>query len=181
MPAVHDPSLTAPAPEAAPTPAAPAAPPPQAAPAATPGVDPAAVMATAPPRKRRRIGLIIGLSVGIPVGVILILVIGGALLSYFMVGAAEEEMYGSVMEAEQQMTASMELIVLQSGAETYRLQSPTACPTYGDLVTNGLVTPDISGTDPWGWPYVIDCSSGIVSTYSVGPDGTAGTFDDIRM
>ena len=182
MPAINEPPPSAPvpaAPAAEPAPVAPA--PATPAPSPTPGVDPAAVMTAQPPRKRRRIGLIIGLSVGIPVGVILLLVIGGAILGAVAYGEAEEAaMYGMV-EAEQQMTASMELIVLQTAAETYRLQSPGACPTYGDLVTSGHVTPDINGSDPWGWPYVIDCSAGVVSTYSVGPDGTAGTLDDIRM
>ena len=137
-------------------------------------------MAAKPPKKRRRIGLIIGLSVGIPVGVILLLVLGGGLLSYLMVGAAEEEMYGDMMEAEQQINASMGVITLQSAVEIYRIQNPNTCPTYTDLVMTGAVTPDTSSIDPWGNPYVIDCSTGVPAVYSVGPDGSAGTFDDIR-
>jgi len=140
-------------------------------------VDAAAVMR--PPKKRRRIGLIIGLSVGIPVGVILLILIAGAIFGVMFAREAEQQMY-TASQAEQQMTASMEVIVLQGAAETYRLQSPGVCPTYGDLVASGHVTPDINGNDPWGWPYVIDCSTGTASAYSVGPDGTAGTYDDIR-
>ena len=133
-------------------------------------------MTAQPPRKRRRIGLIIGLSVGIPVGVILLLVIGGAILGAVAYGDAEAEMY----EFENQMNASVGVMNLQVAVEVYRIQYPTGCPTYGDLVASGAATPDVSSTDPWGYPYVIDCSSGVPTVFSVGPDGMAGTFDDIR-
>jgi hypothetical protein len=118
------------------------------------------------------------LSVGIPVGVLLLLAIGGAILGAVAYGEAESEMY-ALAEAEQQMTATADLIMLRSAVEAYRLQQPTACPTFGDLVAAGVLTPDTNPNDPWGWPYVIDCSSGYPNIYSVGPDGTAGTYDDI--
>jgi len=134
---------------------------------------------TAKRPRKRRIGLIIGLSVGIPVGLILVLAIGGVILSMVAYDEAGSEMY-ALDEAEKQMTVSMDLIVLKSAVETYRMQQPGACPAYSDLVMAGFVTPDTNAADPWGWPYVIDCSTGVANVYSVGPDGTVGTFDDIR-
>jgi hypothetical protein len=170
---------TAPMPRATPTPVPG---PPVVSPPTAPGprVDPAAVMTpAATPRKRRRLGLIIGLSVGIPVGVVALLVIVGAALSAFMLRAADDEM-AAMVGVEQQMQISVDLGLLETSAEVYRMQNPGACPSHADLVGAGIVSPENSAVDPWGRPYVVDCSSGAPNAYSVGPDGLAGTLDDVN-
>jgi hypothetical protein len=157
------------------------------APAISGAVDSAAVMTKQPPRKRRRIGLIIGLSVGIPVGVILILVIVGAVFGMMVAREAEEELYSmaeaemqSLSETERQMTVAMDLMMLKASAEAYRIQFPGTCPAPAQLIGAGYLTADTKTADPWGYQYVIACPGAAVDAYSVGPDGLAGTADDIH-
>jgi hypothetical protein len=148
-------------------------------PAAAPGVDPVAVMQEAKPRKRRRIGLIIGLSVGIPVGVLLILIVGGAVFGMFMYREAESEMM-AMAQAEQQMIVAVDLAMLETAVEVYRLQRPGACPSIAELQAAEYLTADNNTFDPWGSQYVIACPGGAIDAYSLGPDGLAGTLDDIH-
>lgn len=53
------------------------------------------------------------------------------------------------------------------------------CPTIGDLKKAKLLAPDARERDPWGHTYRVHCGVGLYFVFSVGPDGAAGTSDDI--
>jgi hypothetical protein len=52
------------------------------------------------------------------------------------------------------------------------------CPTVASLVKDKRITGD--GKDPWGNAYTIDCGEEELTVTSNGPDGKAGSADDIR-
>lgn len=58
------------------------------------------------------------------------------------------------------------------------------CPKVADLAE--YMDDDERGDDPWGHPYVIQCAPSLpagargIAVSSIGPDGRAGTADDVR-
>jgi hypothetical protein len=64
-----------------------------------------------------------------------------------------------------------------------RVERGSACPSVEDIAAaNELFRGQLfnSGSDPWGQPYKMECSSSaFIRVWSAGPDKTFGTHDDI--
>ena len=68
---------------------------------------------------------------------------------------------------------------LRDAVTLYLVQSPGgACPSVADLVASRVIEGSRS-TDPWGNAFVVTCEGDAIRVASAGPDGTAGTPDDI--
>ncbi|MCC6216067.1 MAG: hypothetical protein IT376_14470 [Polyangiaceae bacterium] len=65
-------------------------------------------------------------------------------------------------------------------ASTWRAEHPGECPTLGVLERDGALPKGARAHDPWGGRFRVACSSSGVSVISAGPDGKAGTGDDLR-
>lgn len=70
--------------------------------------------------------------------------------------------------------------VIRGAAEMYQAQNPGTCPTIDVLTEERILNGQTQTEDPWSHPYVIDCEGADVTVSSWGPDGNAGTEDDIR-
>jgi general secretion pathway protein G len=58
---------------------------------------------------------------------------------------------------------------------------PGECPTVSKLVEDKEIDPSSSTQDPWGQPFTIVCTDDDATVSSPGPDGKAGTKDDISV
>jgi hypothetical protein len=67
---------------------------------------------------------------------------------------------------------------LRLGAALWQ-DSRNTCPTPGDIVKAGLLSPHLQARDAWGTPYQISCEKKAPTVRSAGPDLTFGTADDI--
>jgi len=70
---------------------------------------------------------------------------------------------------------------LRTAGLMFRVDNPGKCPTFEDLAEAGLLySREKLAADLWGNPYVIECAGeeDVVVT-SLGPDGEAGTPDDV--
>jgi len=79
-------------------------------------------------------------------------------------------------------TAKTDTKTLVQVVDTFKLNHPGAgaeCPTTADLKAERALEPDQNTNDPWGRPYRIVCSGDLYGVMSSGPDGTAGTEDDV--
>ena len=129
--------------------------------------------------------IIIVLIIVVPV----VLVIGGALLvfvgGFFAYRTQSEAVLGDMETADARNQATL----ISIAAENLRASRGT-CPTVIQLEQEGLISSG-TGTDPWGTPYTLRCESqagdpsdplagaGAVHVSSPGPDGVAGTADDV--
>lgn len=69
---------------------------------------------------------------------------------------------------------------IQAAADLWRVDHADDCPTAAQLEADGELSPSSTIDDPWGMPYVIDCTSSTTSVRSFGPDRTDGTADDVE-
>jgi general secretion pathway protein G len=70
---------------------------------------------------------------------------------------------------------------LRGAVKTYwMVHESTACPSFEEMVSAGVLDEASSRTDPWGKPWHIECTDTAVTVLSDGPDRTPGTADDIR-
>ena len=112
-----------------------------------------------PPRK----GLGAGAIVGIVLAAVLVPLVAIVAVVATGVSAAER--------TRKRATAHVELLAIQSEAETYRFLNASKCPSLSDLYSSYRF-------DPWGNPYSISCTGGRIIVTSAGPDGKLGTSDD---
>ena len=72
-------------------------------------------------------------------------------------------------------------MTMQSAATLYVSADPSAdCPSVDDLVEAGQLNRSARTTDPWNNAFQIECEEDEIIVISPGPDGQAGTDDDIR-
>ncbi len=57
----------------------------------------------------------------------------------------------------------------------------TTCPTVSQLIQEKHLDPGQNNTDPWGQPYILQCTDDEVFVMSNGPDKKKGSKDDIRI
>jgi general secretion pathway protein G len=57
----------------------------------------------------------------------------------------------------------------------------TTCPTISQLIQEKHLDPGQNNNDPWGQPYILQCTDDEVIVISGGPDKKKGTKDDIRV
>ena len=72
-------------------------------------------------------------------------------------------------------------VIRQATQSWLASNNETNCPTISQLVQDKQLDPGANTNDPWGQPYVINCSDGDVAVSSTGPDKKKGTKDDIRV
>jgi prepilin-type N-terminal cleavage/methylation domain-containing protein len=83
----------------------------------------------------------------------------------------------AVFRSNEQITQA-DLRVVRGAAQRWILENPSAgCPTFEQL---GL-DPGARQVDAWDNPFEIDCDETGPVVWSRGPDGEAGTEDDIRV
>jgi general secretion pathway protein G len=72
--------------------------------------------------------------------------------------------------------------VIRTAIQNWQATSnETSCPTISQLVQEKQLDPGQNNNDPWGQPYVLQCTEDEVIVTSAGPDKKAGTRDDIRV
>jgi general secretion pathway protein G len=76
--------------------------------------------------------------------------------------------------------AQTDAATIRSAVEVFQAETPGTCPSVEELIERRILNARTQTDDPWSHPYVIDCESADVSVSSLGPDGNAGTEDDIR-
>ncbi|MCP5065215.1 MAG: hypothetical protein GY946_01500, partial [bacterium] len=64
--------------------------------------------------------------------------------------------------------------------KTEDVEGGDGCPTLSQLQHERFLSREASTEDPWGNRFRIKCSEQ-VSVRSAGPDGKAGTSDDVRI
>lgn len=79
-------------------------------------------------------------------------------------------------------TAETNARVVRQAVKTWWLDRETStCPSFDELVSTGNLDRGSARADPWGSPWLIQCTdSHDVSVTSLGPDKLAGTADDIH-
>lgn len=68
---------------------------------------------------------------------------------------------------------------VRGAALLWRAQNPEGCPTLTDLAKEKLLDGSGRPKDPWKRDYVVRCDPGEVRVGSLGPDGEAGSDDDL--
>lgn len=92
---------------------------------------------------------------------------------------AQERRFQGRVAVKVALTAAGEL---RRAAEWWREQHRSdACVTVDRLKRDGAIDPASRIEDPWGAPFQIVCHDGGIVVASRGPDGVAGTADDIRV
>ncbi|HEY6559786.1 MAG TPA: type II secretion system protein [Polyangiaceae bacterium] len=72
--------------------------------------------------------------------------------------------------------------VIRTAIQNWQATSnESTCPTISQLVQEKQLDPGQNNNDPWGQPFVLQCSDDEVIVSSAGPDKKAGTKDDIRV
>jgi general secretion pathway protein G len=72
--------------------------------------------------------------------------------------------------------------VIRGAIQTWQATSnESACPTISQLVQEKQLDPGQNNNDPWGQPYLLQCTEDEISVISGGPDKKNGTKDDIRI
>jgi type II secretory pathway pseudopilin PulG len=70
----------------------------------------------------------------------------------------------------------------RQGAKTVLMRDgPATCPTFDDLVRDGMLDEDSPAHDSWGNPWRITCDESRIVVETDGPDRVRGTPDDIRV
>jgi general secretion pathway protein G len=87
-----------------------------------------------------------------------------------------------------ELRSQKELLALRTGLEWFRAHCKRY-PTDAEGLRALVRDPGAPGwhgyyinqlpPDPWGHPYVYSCTNGVVRLFGAGPDGRAGTADDI--
>jgi len=77
-------------------------------------------------------------------------------------------------------TARFQAALLRQVAYRERF-APASCPSPQRLVDIGQRDRTRSAFDPWGRPFLLDCSDDEIVVTSLGPDGKRGTEDDVRV
>lgn len=67
---------------------------------------------------------------------------------------------------------------IRSAVELY-LTSSTSCPSVEDLVRERILNSSTKTKDAWDHDFVIECNGNDITVSSNGPDGQAGSEDDI--
>lgn len=68
---------------------------------------------------------------------------------------------------------------IEHAVQLWQQDHPTGCPTVERLVADNVLNGHARTKDPWENDYSITCESGDVTVRSNGPDGRAGSDDDI--
>ena len=76
-------------------------------------------------------------------------------------------------------TAEQEVSSIRSAIQIYQNDHPDQCPTVEQMRTDGQLDRNAASNDPWGHPFTINCDGETISVVSAGPDGRAGTQDDV--
>ena len=78
--------------------------------------------------------------------------------------------------------ARIDIRVIRQAASAWQLgRSRGNCPSLDDLVQERFLDEGVPRLDPWNRPYLIECDGPDVTVTSAGPDGAAGTADDVRV
>lgn len=119
-------------------------------------------------RERRELGFTL-------VEILMVLVLLGLIAT-----AITASLMKRTREAQRRL-AKLKVNDLYATAEQFRVGSGGECPLVETLVKQKLI--DASPLDPWNHPLVLECpgthSDGLAEVTSWGPDGRAGTEDDI--
>ncbi|HMJ11428.1 MAG TPA: type II secretion system protein GspG, partial [Polyangiaceae bacterium] len=79
-------------------------------------------------------------------------------------------------------TAKTGARVIRTAVQNWQATSnENTCPTISQLIQEKQLDPGQNNNDPWGQPYVLQCTEEEVIVISAGPDKKAGTKDDIRV
>ncbi len=82
----------------------------------------------------------------------------------------------------QKTTAETGARVIRQAVQSWQAtNNEVACPTVSQLVQEKQLDPGANTNDPWGTPYVLNCSEDDVTVISAGPDKKKGTKDDLRV
>lgn len=84
---------------------------------------------------------------------------------------------GCVLDSKQ-LQAERELALLETAMRAHMVTN-RHCPTLAALHREGRISDTLSGEDPWGTPYRLDCPNGAVLVSSAGRDGVFNTQDDL--
>ena len=76
-------------------------------------------------------------------------------------------------------TAEQEVSRIRSAIQIYQNDHPDQCPSVDQMRTDGQLDRNASANDPWGHPFTINCDGENINVVSMGPDGRAGSQDDI--
>jgi general secretion pathway protein G len=76
-------------------------------------------------------------------------------------------------------TTKTNAMQLRSLAQQYYTEHRDSCPTVQGLISAGEMDTRSKTTDEWGKPFNIVCNGEELDVTSSGPDGQAGTGDDI--
>ncbi len=76
-------------------------------------------------------------------------------------------------------TTEQGIDLLRSSVRLYKNDHPGQCPTTEQLQAEGFLDRSRATTDGWGRPFHVECNGDDVVVRSDGPDGRAGTEDDI--
>ncbi|MBL8683657.1 MAG: type II secretion system protein GspG [Myxococcales bacterium] len=68
---------------------------------------------------------------------------------------------------------------IRSIAQMYYNEHREACPTIQSLISAGEMDTRTKTNDPWGKPFSVVCNGDELDVTSNGPDGQAGSADDI--
>ena len=84
-----------------------------------------------------------------------------------------------MVEARKKQTAS-DAQAVYSAVQMYVTENPGGeCPSTDDLVSGGFLDRSKRLTDAWDRPFQITCEGDNIVVASAGPDGNAGSEDDI--
>jgi general secretion pathway protein G len=72
-------------------------------------------------------------------------------------------------------------VIRQAAQQWQAANSESTCPTMSQLVQEKHLDPGQNTNDPWGQPFVLNCSDEDVTVGSNGPDKKKGTKDDISV
>ncbi|MBX3233766.1 MAG: type II secretion system protein GspG [Labilithrix sp.] len=112
--------------------------------------------------------------VGTKVGIAILIGFVGWMFAMGTVGARAES------QAMKPRQAKYDCLALHPVAEKWVVDHAGECPTVARLRAEREISPGSKITDPWGHEYEIECGeSDEVVVRSFGPDGRAGTHDDI--
>lgn len=76
-------------------------------------------------------------------------------------------------------TTKTNAMMLRSLAQQYYTEHRDSCPTVQAMIAAGEMDARSKTTDEWGKPFTIVCNGDELDVISSGPDGQAGTADDI--
>ena len=72
-------------------------------------------------------------------------------------------------------------VIRQAAQQWQAANSESTCPTMSQLVQEKHLDPGQNTNDPWGQPFLLNCSDEDVTVSSSGPDKKKGTKDDVSV